>query len=52
MGAIAPWPKSCGGDALKLPHRNFVMSFFEIVKCTLKYEFIIMPVAKVAQISA
>jgi len=36
------------------PHRNlnFVMPFFEAVKCTLKYDFIIMPMTKVAQISA
>jgi len=36
MGAIAPTAKKLWGDALKSPHRNFVMSFFETVKCTLK----------------
>jgi len=33
------------------PHGNFT-SFFETVKCTVKHEFITMPVTKVVQISA
>ena len=34
------------------PHGNFVTSFFETVKCTVKHEFIMMPVTKVVQNSA
>jgi len=52
MGAIAPTAKSCGGDALKSPPREFCYVIFETVKCTVKHEFIIMPVTKVVHISA
>ena len=31
MGAIATRPKGCGGDAHKLPHKNF-KSVFEVMK--------------------
>ena len=43
-GRSPPWPKSCGGDALKSSPQEFYV-IFETVKCTFKYEFIIMPVS-------
>ena len=36
MGAIAPLPKTCGGDALKSPPQEFCYVIFETVKCTFK----------------
>jgi len=42
MGAIAPTAKKLWGDALKSLPQEFCYVIFETVKCTLKYEFIIM----------
>jgi len=51
-GAIAPTAKKLWGRCPQVTHTGILLSFFETVKCTLKYEIIIMPVTKVAQISA
>jgi len=45
-------PESCGSDAFRSPPQEFCYVIFEELKCTVKYEFIIMPLTKVAQISA
>ena len=54
IGAIAPTNKKLWGRCPQIAplHRNFVRPYviFEAVKCTVKYDFIVMPLAKIAQI--
>ena len=47
MGVIAPTAKKLWGDALKSPPREFCYVIFETVTCTVKREFIMMPVTTV-----